>query len=113
MTSPTPNQASGSDRIDQAPKKCSDHTEKVQGSHNTEQAQGSDHMELAEERESSPSYETSASDILDPGIEWNVRHKVERDPDYILEEDEVNYSSIIKFSNFYVPQYMYKNDLCV
>jgi len=35
MTSPTPNQASGSDRIDQAPEKGSDHTEKVEGSHNT------------------------------------------------------------------------------
>ena len=96
MTSPTPNQASRSDRIDQAPKKCSDHTEKVQGSYNTEQAQGSDHTEHAEERESSPSYETAPSDILDPGIERNVGHKLERDPDYILEGDEVNYSSIIK-----------------
>jgi len=55
MTSPTLNQASGSDRIDQAPKKGSDHTEKVQVSHNTKQAQGSDHTENAKERESSPS----------------------------------------------------------
>jgi len=96
MTSPTPNQASGSGRIDQAPEKGSDHTEKVQWSHNTEQAQGSDHMEHAEERESSPSYETSPNDIPDPRIERNTRRDLERDPNYIPEEDEVNYSSIIK-----------------
>ena len=97
MTSPTPNQASGSDRIDQAPEKGSDHTEKVQVSHSTEQAQGSDHTENAKERESSPSYETSPSDIPDPRIERNARRELERDPDYIPEVDEVmNYSSIIK-----------------
>jgi len=98
MTSPTPNQASGSDRIDQAPAKGSDHTEKVQVSHGTEQAQGSDHTENAKERESSPSYETSPSDIRDPRIERNTRRELERDLDYIPEGDEViNYSSIIKF----------------
>ena len=96
MTSPTPNQASGSDRIDQAPEKGSDHTEKVHGSQNTEQAQGSDHTEHAKERESSPSYEISPSDIPDPRIERNARRELERDTDYILEGDEVNYSSIIK-----------------
>jgi len=69
----------------------------VQGSHNTEQAQGSAHTEHAEERESSPSYETCPSDISDPRIERNGRREFERDPDYILEGDEVmNYSSIIK-----------------
>jgi len=96
MTSPTPNQASGSDRIDQALEKGSDHTEKVQGLHNTEQAQGSDHTEHVEERESSPSYETSPSDIPDPRIGRNARRELERDSDYIPEGDEVNYSSIIK-----------------
>ena len=97
MTSPTPNQASGSDRIDQAPGKGSDHTEKVQVSHSTEQAQGLDHTKNAKERESSPSYETFPSDILDPRIERNARRELERDPDYIPEGDEVmNYSSIIK-----------------
>jgi len=97
MTSPTPNQASGSDRIDQAPEKGSDHTEKVQVSHNTEQAQGSDHTENAKEHESSLSYETSPSDIPNPRIERNARRELERDPDYIPEGDEVmNYSSIIK-----------------
>jgi len=96
MTSLTPNQASGSDRIDQALEKDSDHPEKVQGSHNTEQAQRSDHTEHAEERESSPSYETSPSDIPDPRIERNARRELERDLDYIPEGDEVNYSSIIK-----------------
>jgi len=95
MTSPTPNQASGSDRIDQAPKKGSD-IEKVQGSHNIEQAQGSDHTEHAEERESSPLYETSPSDIPDPRIERNTHRELERDLDYIPQGDEVNYSSIIK-----------------
>jgi len=79
MTSPTLNQASGSDRIDQAPEKGSDHTEKVQWSHNTKQAQESDHTEHAEEDESSPSYETSPSDIPDPHIERNARRELERD----------------------------------
>ena len=83
-----------SDRIDQAPAKGSDHTEKVQVSHNK---QGSNHTENAKECESSPSYETSPSDILDPRIERNARRELERDPDYIPEGDEVmNYSSIIK-----------------
>ena len=54
-------------------------------SHNTEQAQGLDHTENAKERESSPSYETSPSDIPDPRIEWNARRELERDPDYIPE----------------------------
>jgi len=96
MTSPTPNQASESDRIEKAPEKGLDHTEKVQGSHNNEQAQGSGHTEHAEECKSSPSYETSPSDILDPRIERNARRELERDLDYILEGDEVKYSSIIK-----------------
>ena len=69
----------------------------MQVSHNTEQAQGSDHTEDAKERESSPSYETSPSDVPDPRIERNARRKLECDPDYIPEGDEVmNYSSIIK-----------------
>jgi len=96
MTSPTPNQASQSDCIEKAPKKSSDHIKKVQGSQNTEQAQGSDHTEHAEERESSPSYETSPSNIPNPHIERNTHRELERDPDYILEGNEVNYSSIIK-----------------
>jgi len=97
MTSPILNQASGSDHIDQASEKGSDHTENVQVSHNTEQPQGSDHTENAKERESSPSYQTSPSDIPDPRIERNARRELERDPDYIPEGDEVmNYSSIIK-----------------
>ena len=97
MTSPTPNQVLGSDRIDQAAAKGSDHIEKVQVSHSTEQAQESDHTENAKNRESSPSYETSPSDTPDPRIERNARRELERDPDYIPDGNEVmNYSSIIK-----------------
>ena len=76
MTSPIPNQASRSDRTEKAPvcdptvqEKGSNHTEKVQGSHNTKQPQGPNYMEEVEERESTPSYETSSSDIPDPRIE--------------------------------------------
>ena len=102
MTSPTPNQASGSDHTEKAPvsdptvqEKGSEHIEKVQGSHNTEQAQGPDHTEQSEERDSSPLYETSPSDISDPRIERNARREYARDPDYNPEIEEVNYSFII------------------
>jgi len=74
-----------SDRTKQ--EKGSEHTEKEQGSHNTEQAEGS--------RESTPSYETSVSDIPDPRIERNTHREYTRDPDYNPEGEEVNYSSII------------------
>jgi hypothetical protein len=67
--------------------KGSEHVEKEQGSHNTEQAEGS--------RESTPSYETSVSDIPDPRIERNARREYARDPDYNPEIEEVNYSFII------------------
>ena len=78
-------QEKGSDRTEQ--EKRPEHAEKEQGSHNTEQAEGS--------RESTPSYETSVSDIPDPRIERNARREYARDPDYNPEIEEVNYSFII------------------
>lgn len=87
-------QEKGSDCTEKAPgssptvqEKGSEHVEKEQGSHNTEQAEGS--------RESTPSYETSVSDIPDPRIERNARREYARDPDYNPEIEEVNYSFII------------------
>ena len=78
-------QEKGSDRTEQG--KRPEHAEKEQGSHNTEQAEGS--------RESTPSYETSVSDIPDPRIERNARREYARDPDYNPKIEEVNYSFII------------------
>jgi len=78
-------QEKGSDRTEQ--EKGPEHTEKEQGSYNTEQAEGS--------RESTPSYETSVSDIPDPRTERNARREYARGPDYNPEGEEVNSSSII------------------
>jgi len=91
-------QEKGSDRTEQ--EKGPERTEKEQGSHNTEHAEGS--------RELTPLYETSVSDIPNPRIEWNARREYARDPDYNLEGEEVNYSSIIICFYTFMPLSIYR-----